>query len=140
MKFLITILTAILGFFGIADKEVPPPPVVIEAPQEAPKPPASNEISEPVPNHPVGAIRPKLKEFSLTDITRILSSRNFTPKEKFIIYETLNNKTPTYDLTKISQEEIINRYERILRKMGDELNGGEKDLAERIKIRSRKLR
>ena len=122
------------------------PPVDETPPQNAPTASPVPQIQEqtPIPDkrHDKGALTPYFGEitkpqFTTLEIDKIAIDKKLNAKETELLNKILADKIPVYDLSKITQEEIIQNYKNTLAKLGDDFkNINEGNLATRIKTQS----
>jgi hypothetical protein len=77
--------------------------------------------------------------FSSGEISRVKSHISaLRPTEDYILGEILNGRTPQFDVNEMSTEEISSAYIEVAKKLGDNLEGDERNLYKRIRSEAQK--
>lgn len=82
-------------------------------------------------------------EFQLTatQILNIKNAHSFTPVEAYIYTEVMNNRIPSFDITKSNLVEVTQAYITVAEKLGDELdNFDESNLFRRIRMQANRIK
>lgn len=85
----------------------------------------------------------KMQDFQLTQtqISSIKNARSFTPVEVYIYTEVMNNRIPTFDITKSDPIQVARAYITVAEKLGDKMDDfDENNLFKRIRNQANKIK